>query len=541
MIQRREWLLLGAQSLLLSPLLAGAADVRAQVLRSASAGLEPVQLTAHERALHALNRLGFGPSPADAAAIEQLGPQRWLQQFLLEQTNPERLSLPSALQARLDGFDTLKLSQGELLGRYREAARVDRVDRLAKSAAGADSSAATNPISASVEASAPNNRRDWVRPVLLQAGSQRLLRALQSPAQLEERLVDFWFNHFNVFSGKGPLSVLVGNYEREAIRPHVWGSFRAMLGATARHPAMLIYLDNAQSVAAGLRPVGNANGAAPPRLSGLNENYARELMELHTLGVGGGYNQLDVTELARMLTGWTLDERAVQRQSRQPLFSFMPRRHDTGSKQWLGRSVAAAGQAEGEMALDVLAAHPATAQHLAFKLAQAFVADQPPAGLVQRLAASFLASRGDLRVLMQTLIESEEFWSSESVGAKFKTPYQYLLSSLRALQIDPLELQPLLGTLAQAGMPLYGAPTPDGYKNVAAAWMNPEALAQRVQWAINLNQRRQRQAADAAQDSRLLLTTLGPLFSAATRQVVAQEAPAMQSALLLASPDFMRC
>jgi uncharacterized protein (DUF1800 family) len=314
-----------------------------------------------------------------------------------------------------------------------------------------------------------------------------------------------------------------------------------MLGATARHPAMLIYLDNAQSVAAGLRPVGNANAGAPPRLSGLNENYARELMELHTLGVGGGYNQSDVTELARMLTGWTLDERAVQRQSQQPLFSFMPRRHDTGSKQWLGRSVAAAGQAEGEMALDVLAAHPATAQHLAFKLAQAFVADQPPAGLVQRLAASFLASHGDLRVLMQTLIESEEFWSSDSVGAKFKTPYQYLLSSLRALQIDPVELQPLLGTLAQAGMPLYGAPTPDGYKNVAAAWMNPEALTQRVQWATNLNQRRQRRAADAAQDSRLLLATLGPLFSAATRRAVAQEAPAMQAALLLASPDFMRC
>lgn len=507
----------------------------APVLGWAQAATAP--LNAEERALHALNRLAYGPRPADMAAIKQQGAERWLQAFLVAQLEPARLSPPEALKTRLAALDTQSLSQAELIGRYREATQANRVAR--REAAAMDGKA----DDAKVQEAQANARRELVRPVLAQAGQARLLRAIDSPAQLEEVLVEFWFNHFNVFAGKGPVSVLVGSYEREAIRPFVLGRFRDMLAATAKHPAMLIYLDNVQSVKPGYQPPGRQARANPnaPRLTGLNENYARELMELHTLGVDGGYSQRDVTELARMLTGWTVDYRAAQRGARGPLFEFDPRRHDSGTKQWLGRTVKGGGQSEGEMALDVLAAHPSTAKHLAFKLAQAFVADQPPPALVQRLADRFTATQGDLKAVTQTLITSEEFWSREAYGAKFKTPYQYVLSSLRALDVStPADTGPLLQLLAQAGMPLYGSQTPDGYKNTAAAWMNPEALAQRVQFATTLAERRMRRGTNANLDSQALIATLGPQLSDATRKSIASEPAAMQLTLALGSPDFMR-
>ncbi|MEL4178832.1 DUF1800 domain-containing protein [Roseateles sp. PN1] len=494
-------------------------------------------------ALHALNRLGFGPTAVDVSAIASQGPQAWLQDFLTQQLGGSALSLPPALQGQLAAMPTLQLSQAELLGRFRQAAKAGREAKRQAAAPGAGEQA-----NKAEPAEAQNARREFVRPVVLEASSQRIWRALQSPAQLEEVLVDFWFNHFNVFVGKGPVSVLVGSYEREAIRPHVLGNFRQMLGAVAKHPAMLIYLDNVLSVAPGYRPPARALQSAPgatpaaARPTGLNENYARELMELHTLGVDGGYSQRDVTELARIFTGWTVNYRRAMNgggsASDADLFEFDPRRHDGGSKQLLGRSVPPAGRAEGEMALDVLAAHPATARHIAFKLAQAFVADAPPPALVQRLQARFLESRGDLRALMRSLVEAEEFWHAASIGAKFKTPYQYLLSSLRALGVNAPEVGPLLGWLAQAGMPLYGAQTPDGYKAVAAAWMNADALAQRVQLAGNLAKRLSR-SGDAAG-----LAAHGGLFaqlSAGTRTAIAKEPVAMQVALALGSPDFMRC
>ena len=495
------------------------------------------RLSAEEKALHALNRLAYGPRPSDMAAIRQQGAERWLQQFLAAQLEPAGLAAPDALKTRLAALTTQTLSQGELIGRYREATQANRVAR--REAAAMDGQA----NDAKVQEAQANARRELVRPVLLQTGQARLLRAIESPAQLEEVLVEFWFNHFNVFAGKGPVGVLVGAYEREAIRPFVFGRFRDMLGATAKHPAMLVYLDNVQSVKPGYQPPGRQARANPNavRLTGLNENYARELMELHTLGVDGGYSQRDVTELARMLTGWTVDYRAAQRGAKGALFEFDPRRHDSGTKQWLGRTVTGNGQAEGEMALDVLAAHASTAKHLAFKLAQAFVSDQPPPALVQRLAERFTATQGDLKAVTQTLITSDEFWSREAYGAKFKTPYQYVLSSLRALDATtPADVGPLVQLLAQAGMPLYGAQTPDGYKNTAAAWMNPEALAQRVQFATTLSERRMRRGANPNLDSQALITTLGPQLSEATRKSIATEPVAMQLTLALGSPDFMR-
>ncbi len=485
-------------------------------------------LGADERALHALNRLGYGPRPADAAAIAALGADKWLERFLTEQLEPRRLPQPETLSARLADLDVLKLGQAELMGRYREAIKAAREARREKAQG------------MQADADALNAVREKIRPLVAQAATARLSRALQSPAQLEEVMTEFWFNHFNVFAGKNAVGVLVADYEQRAIRPHVLGRFRDMLGATARHPAMLIYLDNAQSVVAGYEPPKRARRflAERPELKarvpgGLNENYARELMELHTLGVDGGYTQRDVTELARMLTGWGLDSRKALIGGTGDLFAFDARKHDAGSKTWLGQTIKGAGQAEGEHALDVLAAHPATARHLAYKFAQAFVADDPPPSLVQRLADNFKVSGGDLRELTRTLISADEFWSREAYQAKFKTPYQYLLSSLRALDLQPANPQNLLGALAQAGQPLFGAATPDGYKNTAAAWRNPEALTQRVQLATTLGQR-------SGVSAEKLTSTLGASVSEPTRRTLASEPAGQQVALLLASPDFMK-
>ncbi|MCV2363956.1 DUF1800 domain-containing protein [Paucibacter sp. DJ1R-11] len=484
-------------------------------------------MSAEERAWHALSRLSYGPRSAELQDLQRLGPQAWLEQFLASQLRGSAGGqvLPDAVLTRLQGLETLGLSQAQLFDRYQEARRLARL----QAAASAGSAPAAEQAS----------RRELVRPILAQAAEQRLLRALHSSAQLEEQLLEFWFNHFNVFAGKGPVAALVGSYEREAVRPHLWGRFRQMLGATAKHPAMLFYLDNAQSVAPGFRPPARLADEQVARPRGLNENYARELMELHTLGVDGGYSQADVTELARMLTGWTVDVRGPQGRGTGELFEFAARRHDTGPKQWLGRPVTARGQAEGEWALDVLASHPATARHLSRKLAQAFVADEPPEALVAELSAKFLSSGGDLRAWVQTLLSSEHFWQREHLHSKFKTPYQYLLSTLRVLDAQPQDVQPLLGALAQAGMPLYGAATPDGYKNVASAWLNPEALSQRIQWLSRLNER----TAGVDRSARrgpVLLRSLGPWLGEATRTVVAAEPAEMQLALLLGSPDFMR-
>jgi uncharacterized protein (DUF1800 family) len=496
--------------------------------RRSQAAVTGPALSADERAQHALNRLGYGPRPADAAAIAALGAGPWLERFLSDQLEPRRLPQPESLSARLASMDVLKLGQAELLGRYREAVKAAREARREQAQG------------MKADADALNAVREKVRPLVAEAAMARLSRALQSPAQLEETLTEFWFNHFNVFAGKNAVGVLVADYEQRAIRPHVLGRFRDMLGATARHPAMLIYLDNAQSVVAGYEPPKRARRflAERPELkarvpSGLNENYARELMELHTLGVDGGYSQRDVTELARMLTGWGLDSRKALVGGTGDLFAFDPRKHDAGTKTWLGQTVHGAGQAEGEHALDVLASHPATARHLAFKFAQAYVADDPPPSLVQKLADNFQATGGDLREFTRTLIRADEFWSREAYQAKFKTPYQYLLSSLRALDLQPAEPRNLLAALSQAGQPLYGAATPDGYKNTAAAWRNPEALTQRVQLATTLGQR-------SGVSAEKLSSTLGASVSEPTRRTLASEPAGQQVALLLASPDFMK-
>jgi uncharacterized protein (DUF1800 family) len=315
---------------------------------------------------------------------------------------------------------------------------------------------------------------------------------------------------------------------------------------------MLFYLDNWQNA---------APGSPSPRgkETGLNENYAREIMELHTLGVDGGYTQQDVTELARILTGWTMtlgdgprrgrrrDEAMETMDPGDSIFGFDPARHDNGTKTWLGHTVTAAGQAEGEFALDVLARHPATARHISTQLARHFVADDPPPALVNRLARRFLDADGDIRAVLTALFDSPEF--RDPRPTKFKTPYEYVLSAVRAAGIPVTNVRPLLATLSQLGQPLYGCQTPDGYKDTEADWLNPAAVTQRVNFATALASGRlplrrtddtQGPGDSAPVDVTAVLATLGPMIGARTRATVSQSDPALRAALVLGSPDFMR-
>jgi uncharacterized protein (DUF1800 family) len=300
----------------------------------------------------------------------------------------------------------------------------------------------------------------------------KLLRAIYSERQLEDLLTDFWFNHFNVFLDKGPDRYLTTSYEREAIRPHVLGKFRDLLRATAHHPAMLFYLDNWQSVAD-----GSAHGKR-----GLNENYARELMELHTLGVDGGYTQKDVTEVARCFTGWTIFQpfRAAE-------FRFEARLHDKGQKTVLGvRIPAGGGQQDGERVLDILASHPSTAHFISRELAQRFVADNPPETLVRRMAATFKKKDGDLREVMKTMLSSPEFWSEGAWRSKVKSPLEMVISSVRASGAQVDWAFSLAQRIAELGQPLYRKVEPTGYPNASEEWVNSAGLLGRMNVALAL-------------------------------------------------------
>ena len=511
--------------------------------------LHAAPLAPDQQAVHVLNRLAFGPRPGDVERVQHLGVQRYID----EQLHPESIPMPPELAARLDKLDTVQRSAGTALGEYLELRKEVRNE----------------------EEGAKQRRRVEQGRAAREEAEARLVRAIESPRQLEEVMVDFWFNHFNVFAGKGIDRALVASYERDAIRPYALGSFRTLLGATAKHPAMLFYLDNVVSST----PRPNARG----RAQGLNENYARELMELHTLGVDGGYTQRDVTELARMLTGWTFDQRRLVRVGET--FRFDPARHDNGAKSWLGRDIAPAGQGEGELALDVLAMHPATARHVSFQLAQYFVSDAPPPSLVDRMARTWLASQGDIRAVLKTLFSSSEFMDSAAAGAKFKTPYQFVVSAARASNAPLVNVGPLVNTMSQLGMPLYGCQTPDGYKNTQDAWLNPDALTRRIAFATALAAGRlplgSKPAAPAPApaasepmqnlagsdasaamfmppaapapapvstpapvpvpvDPQRLQATLAGALSPATLGTVARHPDNLRAAMLLGSPDFMQ-
>ena len=460
-------------------------------------GAEPIS---DQAVVHLLNRLAFGPTLEEVQHVKTIGVER----YIAEQLDPDSIPESIELRSRLVQFDTLKLNPVQLRQLYGPL----RTLRGFKP-----------------NAELEKAQRERVRIILRDASEARILRALLSPRQLHEVMVDFWFNHFNVFSGKGMDDVWIGNYEEQAIRPFVLGRFRDLLFATTKHPAMLVYLDNALSTAPG-------SPGARGRQKGLNENFAREVMELHTLGANGGYTQEDVVTLARVLTGWGLnspDGRAFPEYAAV----FEGARHDYSPKVFLGQPLKARGKAEGEEALDILARSPATARHIAFELAQYFVADEPPTALVERLAARFLETDGNIREVLRTVFASNEFWDSS--GAKYKTPYQFVISAVRAAGGSVANVRPLLGAMDQLGMPLFGCLTPDGYKNTEDAWLSPDATTRRISFATALAR-----GSPGAADDAHLEAIYGSALSEGTRAVLEESPKGLRAALILGSPDFMR-
>jgi uncharacterized protein (DUF1800 family) len=369
----------------------------------------------------------------------------------------------------------------------------------------------------------------------------KLYRAILSNRQLEEQLVDFWYNHFNVFLDKGADRYLVPTYEREAIRPHVLGKFRDLLEATAKSPAMLFFLDNWQSVGPGAQRRPNAK--QPVR--GLNENYARELMELHTMGVDGGYTQKDVTEVARCFTGWTI---------RQPRdggdFFYNDRVHDKGAKTVLGVTIpAGGGQEDAEKVLDILAKHPATARFISKKLAVRFVSDDPPQRLIDKMAKTFQEKNGDIRAVMKTMLTSDEFFSQAAYRAKVKTPFEMIVSAVRATGAQVEFAFPLARQIADLGEPLYRKLEPTGYSDANTEWVNSAALLARMNFALALAQNKVPGAKlDASKFStdpgevarQILFTDAKPETLAAISRKTQGSGNAPVLGLLLGSPDFQR-
>ena len=364
----------------------------------------------------------------------------------------------------------------------------------------------------------------------------KLMRAIYSNRQLAELMADFWYNHFNVFLDKGADRTMVTSYEREAIRPNVFGKFRDLLQATAQSPAMLFYLDNWESVAA---DTGN-QGAKRKR--GLNENYARELLELHTLGVDGGYTQQDIIEVARCFTGWTI---RAPRQGGD--FFYNDRVHDKGAKVVLGVTIAAGGGKEdAEKVLDILAKHPSTARFISRKLAMRFVADDPPLALIDRMAKTFEATGGDIREVMKSMIGSPEFYSQGAFRAKIKTPFEMTVSAVRAMDANVDSAAVIAQRLNDLGEPLYRKIEPTGYPSKNSEWMNSSALLGRMNFALALTQGKI--AGVSVPPDRFGKPVLSVPLSTTTKDTIAkalegqteQQQPALAAGLLLGSPEFQR-
>ena len=372
----------------------------------------------------------------------------------------------------------------------------------------------------------------------------KLLRAIESNKQLAEELDDFWFNHFNVFYDKGSDRFLIPEYERDAIRPNVLGKFRDLLEATAKSPAMLFYLDNFQSVS----PDVDANNKNRKVKRGLNENYGRELMELHTLGVNGGYTQHDVTEVARCFTGWTIFE-----PRKGGGFYYNDKLHDKGEKVVLGHVIpSGGGMNDGEQVLDILAAHPSTAHFISKELAQRFVADNPPDALVEKMAQTFLTASGDIREVMKTMLSSKEFWSQGAYRAKLKTPFEMVASSVRALDANVTDAWALANQVGNLGEPLYRKQEPTGYSNLNSEWVSSAALINRMNFALQLAKNG---FAGVKVDTRrfgnnpemvaktLMYRSASPQTRAALNKALLdqkQKTPAVVAGLVIGSPDFQR-
>ncbi|HEX8558522.1 MAG TPA: DUF1800 domain-containing protein [Pyrinomonadaceae bacterium] len=598
----RALALAAALALLSNSVLVGAA----QTPRAAKAGAG--RMTEEQRAVHVLNRLAFGARPGDVERVRRMGVEAYVEQ----QLNPSRVD-DAALEARLRGFPTLGMTNSELLAKYPQPGRLlRRLERdgnlppeleglvrprqqqqngAAQTDAPAQNADAERAIAEAMRPPAPRRQdaaQDGGDPqrrayrqavakymreqglespqrVMYELNASRILRAVYSERQLQEVMVDFWTNHFNVYAQKGADRWFLTSYDRDVIRPNALGNFRDLLEATAKSPAMLFYLDNFQSVspnarganrrqlrrqqtdadgAGRMRPGGlfgarrmrqgearrraaereqrrqgrgegematQAEGQAAPQAEGqtamerprprpqrprrgVNENYARELMELHTLGVDGGYTQKDVQEVARAFTGWTINAPrgaglygADAGESRAGTFVFNPRTHDPGEKTVLGVRIPAGGGVEdGRKVLNVLVAHPSTAKFIATKLSRKFVSDDPSPALVARVAEAFRKSNGDIKETLRAVFSSPEFNSAEARRAKIKTPFELTASALRTLGAE-VEVRPaLIQWVARMGEPLYGYQAPTGYPDEAAYWVNTGALLERLNFSLAL-------------------------------------------------------
>ena len=504
---------------------------------------------------HVLNRIGFGARPGDVDRVRAMG----LDRYIDLQLHPERIP-DSALAARLASLSSIAMSSREIAEAYERPLEEFRRQRAASGREDGAPPAMPGPV------------QQRANSVVLELSEQKVLRATYSERQLQEVLTDFWFNHFNVDARKGPDRFMLTEYERETIRPRVLGKFRDLLEATAKSPAMLFYLDNWMSADPngphpdpramrmgrgrfGAMPVPprmarqagtgvDPNRARPPSAArrGLNENYGRELMELHTLGVDGGYTQKDVTEVARAFTGWT-----IQNPRQGGGFRFEPRLHDEGRKVVLGHAIApGGGESDGEQVLDILARHPSTARFIATKLVARFVSDTPPQALVERAAQTFSKTDGDIREVMRTILTSSEFLSPAARRAKVKTPFEFIVSAVRATGAEVSDALPLVRAINQLGMPLYQCQPPTGYKDTADAWVNTGALVNRMNVALRLANGQlpgvavDRDRLPAGSDD-MIARLLGGDASDATRATIGKAStPPQMAALTLGSPEFQR-
>lgn len=573
-------------------------------------------LTDEQKALHVLSRLGFGPRPGDVERVREMS----VDAYIRLQLKPENID-DSATDKLLTRFDTLGMSSSHLSDEYmgdirrfiqQQAAAGNAQDMKrrygiepAKPAGMAAPGAMGAQAAMGAPAANPNSmqelaKRDALRCVY-QLQQAKLMRAALSERQLQEVLVDFWTNHFNIDIRKDACRALKIADDRDVIRPHVLGRFRDLLGASAHSPAMLTYLDNSENsvprqVSAVERTIGKmyiqyklgikADGFMPER-QGLNENYGREILELHTLGVDGGYTQHDVQEVARCFTGWGVSPFTGS-------FSFDSNHHDTGEKTVLGHVIPAGGGIEdGQKVLDILAAHPSTAKHISYKLCQRFVSDDPPPQLVDRAAKMFLLSDGDLRVVLRTILTSPEFFSPRAYRSKIKSPFEYAVSAVRATGatfIEPegmwarahetAEAAALLGYDAgksgdrhkglsrwvyDMGEPLFSFAAPTGYPELSTRWVNPGALIDRLNFAMALTEQNvsdvridtagllrgadtdQPQAVLDRVTGSLLYDQIGPNTRKTLAKQVLPEAGsgntvdvAKLTALILGSPEFQR-
>jgi len=476
---------------------------KAQLTPTPDSGRE---LTADQQVYQALTRLSFGPRPGDVAKVRAMGVDRWIE----SQLAPDRIDDRAANDFVAAHFPVAAESPAQLEGEF------------------------PAPGKASADTALRKQEAMKRRQITVGLQSAKVARAVMSERQLQEVMVDFWENHFNIFAGKGgPEQYLLPDYDRSTIRPYALGRFRDLLGAVAHSPAMLFYLDNWESVADSGQPTLGPTRRpfrAQRKARGLNENYGRELLELHTLGVDGGYTQNDVIEVARALTGWSI---AGPRQPNPGTFVFRPEVHDAGAKHVLGHVIpSGGGEQDGETVLDIVARHPSTARFIARKLCIRFVNDSPPPALVDRAAATFTQSDGDIREVVRTIITSPEFFSRGAYRSKVKTPFEVVTSALRALGAEADSTPRTAQVVARLGEPLYGHQAPNGYAETGESWMNTGAILARINFGLAV-------AADRVPGASLDRWPLAAQLASATREA---QVDGVVTALLDgdASPDTHR-